>query len=52
MRTVKTLLAATLVAAPGLVRAEQPMATFSAFNDWISSDFRGVRIDADGVGLF
>ena len=48
MRTFKTLLAATLVAGGALVRAEQPMATFSAFNDWVSSDFRGVRIDADG----
>lgn len=28
--------------------AQQPFATFGAFNDWIGADTRGVRIGADG----
>ena len=28
--------------------ADQPSATFSAFNDWLGSETRGVRIGADG----
>lgn len=28
--------------------ADQPTATFSSFNDWLGSETRGVRIDADG----
>ena len=48
MRFATRMLGATLFAAVSLVRAEQPSASFSCFNDWISSDFRGVRIDADG----
>jgi hypothetical protein len=28
--------------------ADQPTATFSAFNDWLGSETRGVRIGADG----
>jgi hypothetical protein len=42
------ILAATLFASVSLVRAEQPSATFASFNDWTTSDFKGVRIDADG----
>jgi hypothetical protein len=42
------MLGAALLAATSLVRADQPSATFTAFNDWAASDFRGVRIDADG----
>jgi len=37
-----------LVAAPLALVAEQPIATFSSFNDWIGSEARGVRIGADG----
>jgi hypothetical protein len=48
MRKSTTILAATLFATVSLVRADQPSATFNAFNDWTSSDFKGVRIDADG----
>jgi hypothetical protein len=28
--------------------ADQPMATFSGFNDWLGAETRGVRIEADG----
>ena len=28
--------------------ADQPLATFSGFNDWLGSETRGVRIGADG----
>ncbi|MDR3671135.1 MAG: hypothetical protein P4L36_09830 [Holophaga sp.] len=42
------ILGATLFAAVSLVQAEQPSATFSSFNDWTSSNFKGVRIEADG----
>jgi hypothetical protein len=42
------ILGVVLLAALNLVRAEQPSATFASFNDWISSDFKGVRIGADG----
>ena len=48
MRTATRLIAATLFAAVSLVRADQPSATFTSFNDWLSSDFKGVRIDANG----
>lgn len=37
---------AALVVAP--LVAQQPVATFSAFNDWIGSEARGVRVGADG----
>jgi hypothetical protein len=48
MRIATRILGASLVAAVSLVRAEQPSATFNAFNDWTTSDFKGVRIEADG----
>jgi hypothetical protein len=48
MRTSIKLLGAAALAVVSVVRADQPSATFAAFNDWISSDFKGVRIDADG----
>ena len=48
MRMSTKILAATLFASVSLVRAEQPSATFASFNDWTTSDFKGVRIDADG----
>jgi len=47
MRMAASLLA-IMIASAGPVRAEQPSATFNSFNDWTSSDFRGVRIEADG----
>ena len=48
MRIATRILGATLFSVVSLVRAEQPSATFTTFNDWITSDFKGVRIDADG----
>lgn len=39
---VPSILAATFA------MADQPLANFSAFNDWLGSDAHGVRIDADG----
>jgi len=48
MRVSASILAATLFAAVSLARAEQPSATFTSFNDWTTSDSRGVRIEADG----
>jgi len=48
MRTVTKILGAALAAAVSLARADQPWASFDSFNDWIQSDFKGVRIDADG----
>jgi len=48
LRMSTIILGAALCAATGLVRADQPSATFSGFNDWTSSDFKGVRIEADG----
>ena len=48
MKPSLTLLSAVLFAVPGLVRADQPTATFTAFNDWLGSDASGVRISADG----
>ncbi len=48
MRMSTRILAATLFASVSLVRAEQPSAAFASFNDWTTSDFKGVRIDADG----
>ena len=45
MRWMTLLLAAAL----GVTAlADQPMATFSGFNDWLGSETRGVRIGADG----
>lgn len=45
MRRLILLLSAVL----GLsALAEQPLATFSGFNDWLGSESRGVRIGADG----
>ncbi len=48
MRMSTRILAAALFATASLVRAEQPSASFACFNDWTSSDFKGVRIDANG----
>lgn len=31
-----------------LARADQPMAAFSSFNDWLGAETKGVRIGADG----
>ena len=45
MRRMILLLTALLGAS---AFAEQPSATFSAFNDWLGSETRGVRIGADG----
>jgi len=39
---------ATALAATSLAHADQPSATFAAFNDWLASDASGVRIGADG----
>ena len=52
MKTVLRIMGAALLAAASLARAEQPSATFVSFNDWLASDFKGVRIDADGRLLF
>ena len=41
-----SLLCATCLGVAAL--ADQPSATFSAFNDWLGSETRGVRIGADG----
>lgn len=30
------------------VSADQPLATFASFNDWVGSEARGVRVGADG----
>lgn len=43
-RTLPVIIGATALVA----QAQQPSATFSAFNDWIGSDAKGVRINADG----
>ena len=48
MKTVLRILGVALLAAASLARAEQPSAAFVSFNDWLTSDFKGVRIDADG----
>jgi hypothetical protein len=48
MRSTPRILAAAVLAMSGMVHAEQPSATFAAFNDWLSADASGVRIDADG----
>jgi hypothetical protein len=48
MRPATALMGAAFLAATSLVRADQPSATFAAFNDWVSSDSAGVRISADG----
>jgi len=48
MRMSTRILGAALIAAASLVRADQPSAAFASFNDWTTSDFKGVRIDADG----
>ena len=45
MRWMTLLLSAILSVA---ALADQPHATFSAFNDWLGSETRGVRIGADG----
>jgi hypothetical protein len=45
MRWLTLLLPAVLSVA---ALADQPMATFSGFNDWLGSETRGVRIGADG----
>lgn len=42
-----TLLAAGLLS-PALQAAEPPSAQFAAFNDWIGSDLKGLRMGADG----
>jgi hypothetical protein len=42
---VPALLCATLVV-PAL--ADQPVATFTSFNDWLGAEARGVRVGADG----
>ncbi|WP_291271582.1 hypothetical protein [Geothrix sp.] len=41
-----TMLLPTVLSVAAL--ADQPMATFSGFNDWLGSETRGVRIGADG----
>jgi len=41
-----TVLFSAIVSVAAL--ADQPNATFSAFNDWLGSETRGVRIGADG----
>ena len=48
MKNFPTLLCSTLIAAAGFAQAQQPTATFSSFNDWLTSDASGVRISADG----
>lgn len=45
MRLMTMLLCAALGVS---ALADQPMATFSGFNDWLGSETRGVRIGADG----
>jgi len=48
MRIPTRYLAPLLGAATCLVQADQPTAHFYAFNDWVTSDARGVRISAEG----
>lgn len=42
------LIPAILTAASAAAFADQPMVSFSAFNDWLGADAKGVRIGADG----
>ena len=48
MRACTRILGVGLVTVASLLHAEQPSATFAAFNDWLTADASGVRIDADG----
>jgi hypothetical protein len=48
MTNLRILLGTTLLATAALVRADQPSASFSNFNDWLTADVHGVRIGADG----
>ena len=48
MRAWTRILGVGLLAVTGLLHADPPMATFAAFNDWLTADASGVRIDADG----
>jgi hypothetical protein len=48
MRTSTRILGTGLFTLTTLVQADQPTATFAAFNDWLTSDATGVRIGADG----
>jgi hypothetical protein len=48
MNRATMILGAAALAAFSPAWADQPAATFASFNDWIGSDLRGVRIDADG----
>jgi len=42
------LIPAILTATASSVFADQPMSSFSSFNDWLGADAKGVRIEADG----
>lgn len=48
MRIATHILGAGLFAVASVAQADQPTATFAAFNDWITSDASGVRVSADG----
>ena len=48
MKAFTRILGAGLLAVTGLLHADPPSATFAAFNDWLTADASGVRIDADG----
>ncbi|BDU73909.1 Ig-like domain-containing protein [Mesoterricola silvestris] len=48
MKNLTPALGTILLASAGIVSAQQPSATFASFNDWLTSDAKGVRIGADG----
>jgi hypothetical protein len=48
MKNLTNVFGAALLASAAVAYAQQPSATFSAFNDWLTSDATGVRIGADG----
>ena len=48
MSLTPRLFAAGLLTMTCMVHADQPSATFAAFNDWLTSDASGVRVEADG----
>ncbi|NTV76251.1 MAG: hypothetical protein HGA66_18870, partial [Holophaga sp.] len=48
MKNLTTVLGSILLASAGIASAQQPSATFASFNDWLTSDAKGVRIGADG----
>jgi hypothetical protein len=48
MKNLTHVFGAAILASAAVASAQQPSATFSAFNDWLTSDATGVRIGADG----